>query len=301
MDADGAVVGSVSGCVEDDLVHHFVTTSWPIPGSGQPRCIPLCFGVSSEDARRYGLRCGGQLERICEVDRDLPALESLVDHLVAGHLVRRTVRLADGTASLEAATQPAAIQVDDVPLSQTFGPGYRMLLLGAGQLAEYLATMALFNGFAVTFCDPRSEYAGTWAVPGVRVVYDMPDDAVVAFRPDSRSAVIALYHDPKLDDLALIDALSTDAMYIGAIGSRRNSTARKLRLAEHFDIGEEALARLRGPIGLFIGSQMPSEIAVSVMAEVLAVKNGVPVDAARDVSAAKSLEVTREALSDNPH
>jgi xanthine dehydrogenase accessory factor len=151
----------------------------------------------------------------------------------------------------------------------------RMLLIGAGQLAEYLAAMALFSGFAVTICDPREDHRRAWGVPGADVVDGMPDDIVRDWRPDARSAIVALTHDPKLDDMALMEALSTPAFYVGAIGSRRNNEARRQRLGDHFDLTPDQLARLRGPIGVFIGSRTPAEIAVSVMAEVLAAKNGV--------------------------
>jgi xanthine dehydrogenase accessory factor len=163
-----------------------------------------------------------------------------------------------------------------------------MLLIGAGQLTEYLATMALFSGFAVTVCDPREEYRSAWSVPGAKVLSEMPDDVVTAFKPDRRSCVIALTHDPKLDDLALLEALETDAFYIGAIGSRRNNDARHQRMAEHFGLSQTSLQRLRGPIGIYIGSKTPSEIAVSVMAEVLAVKNGVVLPRDMEVAQAKN-------------
>jgi xanthine dehydrogenase accessory factor len=286
---DGSVVGSVSGgCVEDDLVQRLVgdPLSWQRPGA--PACTFMRYGVTSEDAHRFGLPCGGTLELLAEFNPAAEPLCAMVDELLAGRLVRRTVRLADGALSLATHVRSQPLQVDDHTLAQTFGPGHRLLLIGAGQLAEYLATMALFNGFAVTVCDPRREYSVSWRVPGVQVVTDMPDDAVLAFRPDRSSAVIALSHDPKLDDLALIDALATDAMYVGAIGSRRNSEARRARLVEHFGIGPEAIARLRGPIGLYIGSKTPAEIAVSVMAEVLAVKNGVQLGAGSGVADAKA-------------
>jgi xanthine dehydrogenase accessory factor len=175
----------------------------------------------------------------------------------------------------------------------TFGPEYRMLLIGAGQLTEYLATMALFSGFAVTVCDPREEYRGAWSVPGARVVSEMPDDVVLAFRPDRRSCVIALTHDPKLDDLALLEALRTEAFYVGAIGSRRNNEARHQRMAEHFGMTEADLQRLRGPIGIYIGSKTPPEIAVSIMAEVLAVKNGVALPRDMEVAQAKNLRAVQ--------
>ena len=170
----------------------------------------------------------------------------------------------------------------------TFGPEYRMLLIGAGQLTEYLATMALFSGFAVTVCDPREEYRGAWNVVGATVLSDMPDDVVTAFKPDRRSCVVALTHDPKLDDMALLEALKTEAFYVGAIGSRRNNEARHQRMIEHFDQTAESLARLRGPIGIYIGSKTPPEIAVSVMAEILAVKNAVLLPRDMGVAQAKN-------------
>jgi len=192
--------------------------------------------------------------------------------------------------TLAEASSPAALSVDERQLVNTFGPEYRMLLIGAGQLAEYLATMAKFSGFAVTLCDPRVEYRSAWAVPGVTVTTEMPDDAVTAFRPDRRSCVVALTHDPKLDDLALLEALATDAFYVGASGSRRNAEARRARMVEHFDQTAESLARLRGPIGIYIGSKTPPEIAVSVMAEILAVKNAVALPRETAVANAKTLQ-----------
>ena len=176
-----------------------------------------------------------------------------------------------------------------------------MLLIGAGQLAEYLATMALFNGFAVTVCDPREEYRGSWRVPDARLVSEMPDDVVRSFQPDARSCVVALTHDPKLDDLALLEALQSPAFYVGGIGSRRNNQARRARMIEHFDQTESSLSRLRGPIGIYIGSKTPPEIAVSVMAEILAVKNGVALP--RDVAvgeAKNGLDLRQDGLPTGP-
>jgi xanthine dehydrogenase accessory factor len=163
-----------------------------------------------------------------------------------------------------------------------------MLLIGAGQLAQYLATMARFSGFEVCVCDPREEYREGWQMPDVPLISGMPDDVVREFQVDRRSCVIALTHDPKLDDLALLEALETEAFYVGAIGSRRNNEARRARLIEHFDQTAESLARLRGPIGLYIGSKTPPEIAVSIMAEVLAVKNQVALPRDSDVATAKN-------------
>ncbi len=124
-------------------------------------------------------------------------------------------------------------------------------------------------------------------MPGTRIVRTMPDDTVLDMRLDRRSAVIALTHDPKLDDLALMEALKTPAFYVGALGSRRNSQARRERLRE-FDLSAAELARLRGPAGLYIGSRTPPEIAVSILAEVTAAKNGVSLPTILQVEGAKA-------------
>lgn len=284
---DGAVVGSVSGgCIEDDLIARYSRAH----GSGaMPSGVPALvkYGVTADEAHRFGLPCGGTLELLFEYDPDPTALSTLVAELEKGKLMQRIVTLADGAVQLAEAASPAELMVDAQQLVNTFGPEYRMLLIGAGQLAEYLATMARFSGFAVTLCDPRAEYRSAWAVPGVTLTTSMPDDAVIAFQPDRRSCVVALTHDPKLDDLALLEALQTEAFYVGAIGSRRNAEARRARMIEHFDQTAASLARLRGPIGIYIGSKTPPEIAVSVMAEILAVKNAVALPRETEVAHAK--------------
>ena len=289
---DGSVVGSVSGgCIEDDLVYRHTQA---YAGKGEPgHRIPsgppafVKYGVTADEAHRFGLPCGGTLELLLEYDPDAASLETLVAALEKGKLMQRTVLLADGAVRVAEAGAPAELTISDTELVNTFGPEYRMLLIGAGQLAEYLSTMAKFSGFAVTLCDPRTEYHTAWSVPGVTLSTEMPDDAVSAFKPDRRSCVVALTHDPKLDDLALLEALQSEAFYVGAIGSRRNAQARRERMIEHFEQTEASLSRLRGPIGIYIGSKTPPEIAVSVMAEILAVKNGVPLPRDMGVGTAK--------------
>ena len=286
------MVGSVSGgCIEDDLIYQFTQA---YSGADSHKAIPsgppsfIKYGITADEAHRFGLPCGGTLELLLEYDPDASALNDTVMALESGQLVQRSVRLNDGVATLSASAAPAELVLSPTELVNTFGPEYRMLLIGAGQLTEYLATMAQFSGFAVTVCDPREEYRSAWSVPGVTVVSDMPDDVVIAFKPDRRSCVIALTHDPKLDDMALLEALNTDAFYVGAIGSRRNNQTRHQRMAEHFAVGPHSLGRLRGPIGIYIGSKTPPEIAVSVMAEVLAVKNGVVLPREMEVALAKN-------------
>ncbi|MDM0087756.1 MULTISPECIES: XdhC family protein [unclassified Variovorax] len=289
---DGAVVGSVSGgCIEDDLIARYSRlhgAAEPMPPAGAPALVK--YGITADEAHRFGLPCGGTLELLLEYDPDAASLDTLVAALERGQLMQRTVALADGSVRLAESAAPDALQVDEQALTNTFGPEYRMLLIGAGQLAEYLSTMAKFSGFAVTLCDPRVEYRSAWSVPGVAITTEMPDDAVLAFRPDRRSCVVALTHDPKLDDLALLEALASEAFYVGAIGSRRNAEARRERMVEHFGQTAASLARLRGPIGIYIGSKTPPEIAVSVMAEILAVKNAVTLPRETEVANAKALQ-----------
>ncbi|MGE4368950.1 MAG: XdhC family protein [Burkholderiaceae bacterium] len=293
---DGAVSGSVSGgCIEDDLIdRHTRAYAQADPARSLPSGPPgfVKYGVTAEEAFRFGLPCGGTLELVLEYDPDPVLLDTLVRALENGRSMHRCLHLADGAVTLEPAHSPARLSINDTDLVNTFGPSYRMLLIGAGHLAGYLATMALFSGFDVSLCDPREEYTRNWSLEGVRLLTGMPDDVVRDFRPDNRSCVLALTHDPKLDDLALLEALDTDAFYVGAIGSRRNNQARRERMMQYFEKTEADLARLRGPIGIYIGSKTPPEIAVSIMAEVLAVKNGVTIPRDLDVEHAKN---TRQA------
>ena len=285
---DGRAIGSVSGgCIEDDLIARH--TKSLNQNCGIPDATPqlVRYGVSADEAHRFGLPCGGTLELLLEFNPDAHGLLQLVKQLEDGVLVKRSVNCSTGQAQLQSAEQPGAPEFDGHTLSNYLGPGWRMLLIGAGALSEYLATMALFNGFSVTVCDPREEYMGSWSVSQAHTVADMPDDAVATFKPDARSCVVALTHDPKLDDLALLEALHSPAFYVGAIGSRRNNHARRERMMEHFGETQATLSKLRGPIGLYIGSKTPAEIAVSVMAEILAVKNAVPLPQAMSVEAAK--------------
>lgn len=295
LNESGAVVGSVSGgCIEDDLISQF--TKAYQSGLGETNLGHLIdgppqhfkYGITADEAHRFGLPCGGTLELLLEFNPQVEPLSELLGDLGAGRLVKRRTDIKTGAVNLTPTATPQALIINDVELINTFGPEYRMLIIGAGQMSEYLATMALFNGFSVIICDPRQEYTGSWSVRDALVCAEMPDDVVLSFKPDRRSCVIALTHDPKLDDLALIEALKTEAFYIGAIGSRRNNQARRQRMIEYFDQTPESLSKLRGPIGLYIGSKTPAEIAVSIMAEVLAVKNQVNLPQEMNVEMAKS-------------
>src|SRR6185503_358838 len=180
-----------------------------------------------------------------------------------------TVELAAGKWSDE-------LTFDDGALVSVHGPHWRLLIIGAGQLSKYLAQMAQALDYRVTVCDPREEYADVWDVPGAVLNRGMPDDVVLQMNLDAHSAVVTLTHDPKLDDMALLEALKSPAFYMGAIGSKKNNEARRKRLAE-FDLSQQEIDRLHGPVGLKIGSKTPPEIAVAILGEMTAIKNGVKV------------------------
>lgn len=268
---DGAVAGSVSGgCVEDDLVRRVSE------GERPDNAGFVCYGVTKEEASRFGLPCGGTLRLLVEPLRDASWIDTLLASTDRHELVARTVDLATGEVSIGPAQRDDKPMLDGERFIGVFGPQWRLLLIGAGQLSRIVAQMAQPLGFAVHVCDPRREYRQDWDVPGVRFEDGMPDDVVLAMVPDAHTAIVALTHDPKLDDMALLEALKSSAFYVGALGSRRNTQKRRERMAM-FDLAADEIDRLHGPVGLYLGSRTPAEIAVSILAEIVAVKNGVPI------------------------
>ncbi len=272
---DGVVSGSVSGgCVEDDLIARAkaaLAEGRQDPAAAKPSLI--VYGVNKDEAARFGLPCGGTLRLVQEPLQEASWVEQLLARTAEHRLVARTLDLTTGRVTLADAVRGQTMVFDEQSLSTVFGPKWRLLLIGAGQLSQAVASMASLLDFEVLVCDPREEYAATLDLAGVQRVPGMPDDVVREMLPDAHTAIVALTHDPKLDDMALLEALKSAAFYVGALGSRRNQDARKQRLAEHFDLSAEELARLHGPVGLDIGARTPAEIAVSVLAEIVQVKN----------------------------
>jgi xanthine dehydrogenase accessory factor len=271
--ADGWVVGSVSGgCIEDDLIDRVRKQDIT-----QTRPEVVTYGISADEARRFGLPCGGTIQLVIEPLGAHSRMAELLQAVTSGRLVARRLLIETGEVTLADAQRADGVVYDEAAktLTTVHGPRFRLLVIGAGQLSKFLCQMALGLDFQVTVCDPREEYQDTWDVPGVTLVRTMPDDTVAEMRLDERCAVVALTHDPKLDDLALMEALKSKAFYVGALGSRKNNEARRKRLMEHFGMTADELAGLHGPIGLFIGSRTPPEIAVSIAAEIVAAKNGV--------------------------
>ena len=269
---DGRVIGSVSGgCIEDDLIARVIGGDLPFDA-----VHVTTYGATAEESRRFGLPCGGSVQIVLEPVTPASRLDELLAAVQAHQQVCRQLRLADAQVQLRPALPGDRPHFDGQVLKTLHGPRLRLLIIGGCQLSRYLAAMASMLDYQVTVCDPREQYDEGWeSLPGVLLTREMPDDQVVKMAPDAATAIVTLTHDPKLDDLALIEALRTPAFYVGAIGSRRNNEARRQRLKEHFDLDDDQLARLHGPVGLNLGGLTPPEIAVSIMAEMTALRRGV--------------------------
>ena len=265
---DGLAVGSVSGgCIEDDLVRRAL--------AGQLKsdhCEVVTYGVTQEEARNFGLPCGGALRLVIEPVQDPDWVERVLRSVQSHRLISRTLHLESRQVLLADASRTDAFTFDGERLTTVHGPRWRLLIIGAGQTSGYLARMAQALDYQVTVCDPADEMRETWNVPDTVLMSEMPDDAVLAFQVDACTAIVALSHDPKMDDMALLEALKSPAFYIGALGSRANNAKRRERLAL-FDLGQEEIARLHGPVGLSIGSRTPPEIAIAILAHMISIRN----------------------------
>jgi xanthine dehydrogenase accessory factor len=267
---DGRIAGSVSGgCIEDDLIAR-------VREGALAATVPqvVRYGVSGDEAARFGLPCGGTLELVLEPVGPQTRVTELLDRLARGVRLLRVMDMASGEVRFEDDEGGDRVELDGQRLLSSHGPRWRLLVIGAGQLTHYLAGMARALDYHVIINDPREEYAEGFGVEGCELLRTMPDDTVIALRPDAHTAIIALTHDPKLDDLALMEALRSRAFYVGAIGSWANQAKRRQRLQEHFGLTDAELARLHGPVGLKNGARTPPEIAVSILAELTAERYG---------------------------
>ena len=270
---DGQIEGSLSGgCVEDDLLDK-------LRAGRLARRRPqfLRYGETAEEAERLGLPCGGHLDVVVEPHSPTAATRHHFDHLAerlaSRGCVERTVLLTSGTFECRDVANHAELRYDhaDGVLVQTYGPQDRLFVIGTNMVSAYVAEMAIALGYDVVVCDPRPDRLLEFDVAGVRKVGDMPDDAVRRYAGDSHAAIVALTHDPRIDDMGLMEALKTEAFYVGAMGSDRTSANRRERL-KHLDLSDSEIRRLHAPIGLPIGSKTPPEIAVAVLAEITAVR-----------------------------
>lgn len=261
---DGLHCGSLSGgCVEDNLRESILKGEL---AKHKPERIR--YGVTVEDVLRLGLPCGGSMEVVVE---PIPPAQASVYHelalrIMTRNLVRRTVNLDNGAASLQEVDSYEHLSCTADTLEHTYGPSFQLLLIGAVQVAWYLADMAQALDYEVEICDPRAELVANVPISDIKVTTAMPDDWLRGKTLDQSTAVIALCHDPRIDDMALLEALPADVFYVGAMGSERTSKQRAQRLLD-LDITPADLARLHAPVGLQLGSKTPPEIAIAILAE----------------------------------
>ena len=267
---DGHVAGSLSGgCIEDDLIGR-VRRAELAPALPQS----TSYGANAKEAQRFGLPCGGTVQIVLEPLGPQSRLDELLAEIEQHRIVLRQLDMSSGAVWLEPVRAGDAVTFDGRTLTTVHGPRLRLLIIGGGQLSRYLAAMAVMLDYQVTVCDPREEYHEGWeALEGVVLSRAMPDDLVVDMKLDANSGVVAVTHDPKLDDLALMEALKTPAFYVGALGSRLNNDARRLRLRE-FDVTDAEVRLLRGPVGLNLGGRTPPEISLAILAEMTAIRRG---------------------------
>ena len=262
--ADGSQVGSVSGgCVEEDLIARLLAGEF-----NGPQVYLTDYGVSAEDNEKWGLPCGGRLElAIQQLDtKDLDWVKDAHHAMSTRQTLRRSVSLESGETQISPTEQFTPLEKRSDRLIHCLGPRHRLLLVGAGQLAANLSTLALAMDYEVILADSREWALDQWQGPDVEKILGLPDDVVREHAADEHCAVITLSHDPRVDDMALMEALDSACWYVGALGSVRTTEKRLQRLSQ-LGLSSDSLARLHAPVGLSIGSKTTMEIAVSIMAQ----------------------------------
>lgn len=275
----GELVGSISGgCIEEDFLEQLRdgTLKQQFEAEGKPFIVR--YGETEAEQARLKLPCGGQLHVLVEfieaTELNIEVFTDLSTALENHTKISRVLDLSSGAISSDDQSNENAVTLNGNRIIHSLSPMYRLLLLGAGDVARYVAEMALALEYDVMLCDPRPQYLDNWYVEGVETTPRLPDDVVREGFSNPYSGIIALAHDPRVDDMALMEALKTKAFYIGAMGSERTSAARRERLPE-LGLSEDEIDNLRAPIGLQIESKTPAEIAISIMAEVTAVRHGI--------------------------
>lgn len=275
---EGELVGSISGgCIEEDFIRQLREGSLKARYEAEHKPFIVHYGVSAEEQARLKLPCGGQLHVLVEYLQPHEANQAVfqqIDNALNSHQrISRQVDLRTGRVSALAVASDDAVVFNEHEMLHSLSPRYKLLLLGAGDVARHVAELALVMDYDVTLCDPRPGYLDNWEVGGVHLSADLPDDLVRDNFSDAYSAIVALAHDPRVDDMALMEALKTPAFYIGAMGSDRTSANRRVRLPE-LGLSSEEIARLHAPIGFQIGSKTPVEIAIAILAELTAARHG---------------------------
>ncbi|WP_374764658.1 XdhC family protein [Yunchengibacter salinarum] len=272
LHGDGRVVGSLSGgCVEGSVMAEAARLT---PGD---RALLLDFSVSDTDAFAVGLACGGQLQvaLICLGPENAGAVQAALTALTERQGATLHLNLNDGSARLESGCHSHtpvlwkdSARAAPTSLALPIRPSPHLVIVGAVHIARHLAPMAARCDWRTTVLDPRGAFVDSGPIPEATLVEDWPDDWLAAHPLDRHSALVALTHEPRIDDAALWCALGGPAFYIGALGGRKSHARRLERLAgAGFD--QDELDRIHGPVGLDIQAATPAEIAVSIQADMI--------------------------------
>lgn len=267
---DKGIIGSLSGgCIEQELMAQLATGQAESEEPVQPRIIR--YGESPDQQVRLALPCGGHLDILLEKIslQHQDHFEKITEALKNRVWISRHIDLNTGKLSIMNDITELDVQRDKNTLIHALKPHDKLLLVGAGEVARCLAEIAKNLEFEVTLCDYRDEFLQGWQVDGIQLINTMPDDLINEAFHDNHCAIVALAHDPRIDDMAMMEALKTQAFYIGAMGSLVTSAQRRKRLTE-LDLDQQQINKLHAPIGLDIRSRTPYEIAVSIAAHLIA-------------------------------
>ena len=274
VSGDGHMEGSVSGgCVEGAVVLEAIDSL----KDGKTRVLE--YGVSDDEAFAVGLACGGKMRVLVEpVGKQMPQklLKELVyaitrDQSVIYEINIKTMqrRLVYNEYDDRVRKDRSGFKDDEITFLNVYSPKLKIDIVGAVHIAQALVPIAKVAGFSPRIIDPRESFANSERFGSIEISNDFPDVALTKAKPNYRTAVILLTHDPKLDDPALHIALKSEAFYIGALGSKKTHKQRKDRL-RNAGFTQKQIDRIHGPIGLNIGASSPEEIAISIISEVIA-------------------------------
>jgi len=302
VSSGGQFFGSVSGgCVEEDLISRLVEE--PVT-----QATLLLYGETQEQRHQFGLPCGGVLQLVAEPFNDKQEVQNLIQKIENREAVYRTTFLSqetltsknkktiENTSQQQAFSPEHKIQLTQHSWNNIFGPVWHLIIVGAGETGQYLSQFASSLGFQISITDPRPDYRANWPLKEFPLLEGFPDDAIEKLNVDTRTAIVTVAHDPRVDDMALLQALKSEAFYVGALGSKANNDQRRERLMEHFDFSQKQVARLHGPVGLPLGSKTPAEIALAIMADITALKNGIDLKAQLDKNAYQSTSESATAV-----
>ena len=268
---DKGIIGSLSGgCIEQELINQLAENRLTADAAN-PWPMIVRYGESEEQRSRLALPCGGHLDVL--IEKIAPShqahFQKIEKSLQQRQWISRCINLTDASIKTVTATKQPDIQRQPQQVIHTLKPHDKLLIVGAGEVARCLAEIAKNLEFDITLCDFRDEFLQGWQVEGVNVIKAMPDDVIADSFNDHNCAIVALAHDPRVDDMAMMQALTTDAFYVGAMGSLKTSNLRRQRLLE-LEVTGQQIEKLHAPIGLDVKSRTPYEIAVSIAAQLIA-------------------------------